>query len=142
MKTILTLIFVGFVFSATAQIDTNKPARFKTKIVSHSPGSEGTSISPSPEAIFPGSETADTVTSPGQESELKWKFIGRKGDKDLYHFTFTRMTKAGVPGKTTDTKDVLFDGHQAKLFQDDLHTVTIDSPSEKDLKNIAPRKQI
>lgn len=144
MKTILlSLLLVGFVFSAGAQIDTNKPARFKTKVVcsdgKKSSGGSTTSINPSPDATSPGTENIDAGTSPGREYELKWKYIGRRGGKDLYHFTFTRRTKVGAPGKTTSAKDVLFDGHQEKIFEDDLHTVIIDSPSEKDLKQKTER---
>jgi hypothetical protein len=139
--TLAILLLVGFVFSAGAQIvDTNKPARFKTKVVlSHGKsgrdGSSG-SINPSPLTTSPGAENTDTGTNPGREYELKYKYIGRQGNKDLYHFTFTRMTKAGVTDKTTDAKDVLFDGHLVKIFEDDFHKVTIETPSEKDLKDL------
>ena len=146
MKTIVAVLFlVGFVFSAGAQgVDTNKPARFKTKVVCDSTkGSLGItgSMAPTPGAISPGTEYTDAGTNPGREYELKWKYIGRQGNKDLYHFTFTRVTKAGETGKTTDIKDVLFDGHPMKIFEDDLHKVTIESPSEKDLDELTPKAE-
>ena len=149
MKAILSLLLlVGFVFSAGAQIDTNKPARFKTKIVSYElkagsglTNSSNTSLGPTPEEISPGAESTDVITSPGRESELKWKYIGRMGGKDVYHFSFTRTEKNGAT-KTGSSKEVLFDGKQAVIFEDELHRVIIDSPSEQDLKDAAPRKQI
>jgi hypothetical protein len=145
MKTTLAILFLaGFVFATGAQnVDTNQPARFKVKVVNDSTkGSLGvtTAIAPIPEAISPGTENTDVGTNLGKEYELKWKYIGRSGSKDLYHFSFTRMTKAGALGKTTETKDVLFDGHRAKLFEDDLHIVIIDSPSQKDLDESTPKK--
>jgi hypothetical protein len=146
MKTTLALLLLfGWVFSAGAQVDTNKPARFKTKVVcsegTNGSGGSSISINPSPEATLPNAENTHAVTSPGKECELKYKYMGRSGDKDVYHFTFTRMTKAGAREKTTDTKDILFDGHQTKVFEDDLHRVIIDSPDEKDLKT-PKRKQV
>jgi hypothetical protein len=139
MKTIwFILLLVGVAFSATAQIDTNKPARFKTKIVlsEGKNGADGSSISinPSPEGMSSGNEVTDAGTTVGREYELKSKYIGRAGDKDFYHFTFTRMTKAGSSAKTNTSKDILFNGTKATLFEDELHKVTIETPSEKDLK--------
>jgi hypothetical protein len=139
MKTIwVILLLVGVAFSATAQIDTNKPARFKTKIVlfEGKNGADGSSItiSPSPEGTSSGNEVIDAGTTAGREYELKWKYIGRAGDKDSYHFTFTRMTKAGSSAKTNTSKDILFNGTKAMLFEDELHKVTLETPSEKDLK--------
>jgi hypothetical protein len=135
---LVVLSFLGFIFPMRAQLVTNQSARFKTKVVLFE-GKEGvgvssTTISPSPEGTAPNNEVSDAGTSSGREYELKWKYLGRQGDKDCYHFTFTRMTKAGVSGKTTTFKDVLFNGHRATIFEDDLHTVVIDAPSDKDLK--------
>jgi hypothetical protein len=66
--------------------------------------------------------------------ELKWTFIGRNGSKDVWHFTFTRMTKAGSSDKTTTAREIQFDGKQIVVFKDDLHTVIMESPSTEDLK--------
>ena len=137
MKTTLAILFLaGFVFAAGAQsVDTNKPARFKTKVTMFQTRNGSTvSLNPSPQTTSPGAEETDTGTSAGREYELKYKYIGRQGGKDLYHFTFTRRTKAGSTDKRTDTKDILFDGHPVKIFEDDLHKVTIETPSEKELK--------
>jgi hypothetical protein len=139
MKAILTLLFLlGFVFSGVAQIETNATARLKTKVVCYEGkikgGSFTTAVNPSPENTSPGSENKDTGTSPGHEYELDWKFIGRTGNKDLYHFTFTRMTKAGISDKTSTSKEVSFDGKRVTVFEDDLHTVILESPGAEDLK--------
>jgi hypothetical protein len=142
MKVLLSfLLLLGFAFSAAAQIDTNKPARFKTKVVFNDARNNGgevaTSISPSPEGTAPGSEVKDTGTSPGREYELAWKFLGQKGDKDIYRFTFTRMTKAGVLSKTTTSKVVAFNGKRLVVFDEELHEVILESPTESELKKAA-----
>ena len=140
MKTFVIFLFlVGFVFSAEAQLVTNKTARFKTKVVLNEAKSIGgavmTSISPSPETTSIGVENKNVGTNTGREYELAWKFIGRKGDKDVYEFTFTRMTKAGVLSKTGSSKEVDFDGKRAVVFEDELHAVIVESPSSEDLKD-------
>jgi hypothetical protein len=142
MKAILTvLLLVGIGFSANAQLVTNVSARLKSKVVLIEAKSIGgavmTSMSPSPAATAPGDEIKDTGTSPGHEYELGWKFVGRIGDKDVYHFTFTRMTKAGSSARTTTSKDVSFDGKQTTVFEDELHVVMIESPTEAELKVVA-----
>lgn len=146
MKTLLALlVLAGFVFSASAQINTNQPARFKTKVVSYEgkigSGAFDTSICPTPSALLPGNGGTDEVTTPGHESKLVWKFVGRNGGKDFYQFSFTRMTKAGVSVKTTDSKEISFDGRRIVIFKDDFHTVIIDSPSEKELKDARPKRE-
>ena len=64
------------------------------------------------------------------------------GSKDVYQFTFARTMKGGSSLKTTSSKEVLFDGKRAVIFEDELHTVIIESPSEQDLKDASPRKQV
>jgi hypothetical protein len=39
------------------------------------------------------------------------------------------MTKAGSSGKVTTSKEIQFDGKQIIDFEDDLHTVVMESPS-------------
>ena len=132
----LSLVLIGLTFCATAQISTNQPSRFKTKVISYE-GKIGSGVNGSAVSFVPadpGTGGGDTVTSPGHESELKWSFVGRNGDKDVYRFTFTRMTKAGSSNKTTTSKEVQFDGKQVIVFEDDLHTVVMESPGAEDLK--------
>jgi hypothetical protein len=62
------------------------------------------------------------------------------GGKDVYHFSFTRTMKDGA-SKTGSSKEVQFDGKRAVIFEDELHRVIIDTPSEQDLKDAAARKQ-
>ena|SRR5690349_8067284 len=137
MKAILTfLLLLGIAFSSIAQIATNASARFKTRVICKTGLSSTITINPSPEAISTGFEAKDIGTSPGREYQLAWKLTGRRGDKDAYHFTFTRTTKVEGTSKisTTISKEVLFDGHTITIFKDDSYTVTIDSPAEKDVK--------
>ena len=139
MKFILfSVILLGLTFCASAQISTNQPAQFKFKIAAYegktNSGTCGKNICPNPEIIYPGNGGGDTITSVGHESELKWSFVGRNGNRDVYHFTFKRMAKAGSSGTTTSAKDVQFNGKQTIVFEDELHTVVMDSPSEADLE--------
>ena len=143
MKTILTLIFVGFVLSTSAQIDTNKPARFKTKIAcSEVGGGSSVGIDPSPEVSALGSEYTHVTTAPQKDTELKCKYVGREKGSDIYEFTFSVTTKVGVVSKTTTHKQVPFDGKRIVVFNDEHYSVIIESPSEQDLKDIVRRKQI
>jgi hypothetical protein len=108
MKIFLPIILFILAFSAGAQLVTNQPARLKTKVNSYegkiNSGVRGTEINFVPESTYFGNGGADTVTSSGHESELKWTFVGRSKDKDVYRFTFSRMTKAGSSDKTTTSK--------------------------------------
>jgi len=138
MKTIvLAIILTALTFCATAQISTNQPSRFKTKVVAYE-GKIGSGVNGSTVRFVPndpGTGESDTVTTAGRESELKWTFVGRNGDTDVYRFTFTRMTKVGSLGKTTTSKKVQFGGKQIVVFEDELHTVVMESPSAEDLKS-------
>jgi hypothetical protein len=137
MKIILfSVILIGLTFCAIAQISTNLPARLKTKVVCSGSGVSGTSVAMAPDSTYPGNGGEDNVTSPGIEHELKWTFVGRNGNKDVWNFTFTRMTKAGSSDKTTTSKEVQFDGKQTIVFEDGLHTVVMESPSAEDLKPV------
>ena len=137
MKTILfSFVLIGLTFCANAQLVTNQPSRLKTKVICYE-GKIGSGVNGSAVGFVPndpGTGGSDTVTTSGHESELKWTFVGRNGDKDVYRFTFTRLTKAGSPNKTTSSKEVQFVGKQIIAFEDDLHTVVIESPSAEDLK--------
>jgi len=140
MKTNFLLIFLlVLTCSAGAQTVTNEPARLKYKVTCYE-GKVGSRISGSgvllaPDGTYPGNISVMSVTSAGHESELKWTFVGRSRDKDAYRFTFTRMTKVGSLGKTTTSKKVQFGGKQIVVFEDELHTVVMESPSAEDLKS-------
>src|ERR1035437_10194607 len=117
MKTILlSIILISLTFCATAQIVTNQPARLKTKVISYEgkigSGTRGVEINSIPDGTYFGNGGRDTVTSSGHESELKWSFVGRNRDKDVYRFVFTHMTKAGLSDKITTSKEIQFDGKQ------------------------------
>jgi len=74
------------------------------------------------------------VTSPGHESELKWVFVSRNKNKDVYQITFTRQVKKESADLTTSSREIQFDGKKMIVFEDELHAVVVESPSEKDLK--------
>jgi hypothetical protein len=139
MKTIVfSIVLIGLTFCASAQISTNQPARLKTKVISYegkiSSGARGVEINFAPESTYPGNGGSDTVTSSGHESELKWTFVGRNGNKDVYRFTFTRKTKKDSSSQTTTSKEIQFNGKQVIVFEDELHTVVMEGLSEEDLK--------
>lgn len=140
LKIILSWLMIsGLVFGANGQIATNQPARFKTKVICYEgkidSGDSSATVSPSPELTLPGTVTnTDVITSPGRESELTWTFVGQNKDKDVYHFSFTRMTRAGDSSRTTSSKECSFDGRQIIVFSDNLHTVVMESASPVDLK--------
>jgi hypothetical protein len=140
MKIILfSVVLFALTFCATAQIVTNEPSRLKTKVTCYEgkidSGERTSSEDFAPDNTYPGGGGGYAVTSPGHECNLKWSFVGRNGDKDVYHFTFTRTTKAGSSGKITTSKEIQFDGKQIIVFEDDLHAVVMESPSAEDLKS-------
>ena len=131
----LFIVLISLTFCASAQISTNQPARLNTKVVCYDSGGSSSDVaSLAPDSTYPGNGGDDNVTSPGMEHELKWTFVGRNGSKDVWYFTFTRMTKIGSSDKTTTSKEIQFDGKQIIVFKDDLHTVILESPSAEDLK--------
>jgi hypothetical protein len=140
VKAILpSVVLIGLTFCTSAQILTHQPARLKSKIISYEgkmgSGTRGVAINFAPERISPGTGGSDKITSPGHESELKWTFIGRNGNKDVYRFTFARRTKRDSSSQTTTAKEIQFDGKQIVVFEDDLHCVVMESPNEEDLKS-------
>jgi hypothetical protein len=130
---IALLLLIGFGFSATAQLGTNVSAQYKTRVVCKTGSSSTITINPSPASTSAGFESKDIGTSVGHEYQLIWKFMGRKNDKDVYHFTFARTTKAEGTSRiqATTSKNILFDGHSVTIFKDDNFTVTCDMPTEK-----------
>jgi len=140
MKTfLLSIVLLVLAFCSIAQIVTNEPARLKTSITCYEgkigSGSSSGAVSFAPEATYPGTSGRHKSTSPGFEHELEWTFVGRNGNKDVYRFVFTGRTKAGSSGKTTVSKEVQFDGKQVIVFEDELHTVVLESPSETDVQS-------
>src|SRR6476661_3405699 len=126
MKTLAAalLIAIGIVLTSSAQSITKEPARLKNKVTQYE-GKIGshdsvTAINAAADD-HPGTAGSHVSTTRGKESELHWTYLGRKGDKDVYSFTFTRMTKAGSPQTTTDTKQVEFEGKRIIVFEDALH---------------------
>jgi len=139
MKTIIvSTVLFALTFHATAQLVTNQPARLKWKVEwsegKINSGTGGNSVNLAPENINFGNGGEDTCTSPGWEHDLKWTFIGRNREKDVYRFTFARKTKKDSSSQTTTSKDIQFDGKRVIVFEDELHTIVMESPNEIDLK--------
>lgn len=128
----VSIILLGIIFCASAQLMTNQPARLKFKVIENYYSGESASfLCPTPDAIMPGNSGENAVTSPGHEHKLKWTFIGRNQNTDVYNFTFTRTTKTG---EQTTSKKIQFEGKQVTVFKDEFHTVIMETPSAEDLK--------
>lgn len=139
MKAFMTLgALLCLCLHADAQLVTNQPARLAIKITSYEgkigSGTCSTCLNPTPDAVFPGNSGSDEVTSPGRESKLKWTFVGRNKEKDVYEISFTRKTKANSSDQRTDSKEIQFEGKKVVVFEDELHAVVMENPNEADLK--------
>jgi hypothetical protein len=137
MKTItIALLLLALGLRAGAQLATNQPSQYQCEIAwsEKETGTGGNTLNPTPDAVSPGNSGEETCTSPGHEMDLKWTFLGRDHDQDAYEITFTRMIHAGSALPTTSSKDVLFNGKRMVVFDDALHLVVIESPSDDDSK--------
>jgi hypothetical protein len=138
MKTILLfLVLAGFTFNGSAQnLTSQTTARLKFKVTCFEGklDSGPSGICSEPDTVSPGVVESIAITSSGMTNTLTWAFVGRNEGKDVYRFSFMRMTKAGVSGQTAASKEVQFDGKQVIIFQDDLYRVVMESPTEEDLK--------
>ena len=65
---------------------------------------------------------------PGAVSQVEWKFVRRKGDKDVYKFT--RKFPISAENPTTTSKEVEFEGKQIKVFEDEFQCIVISGPKE------------
>lgn len=143
MKTILLfLILVGFTFSGSAQnLTSQTTARLKFKVTCFEGklDSGPSSICSEPYTVSTGVVESIAITLSGMTNELTWGFVGRNEGKDVYRFSFKRMTKAGLSSQTAASKEVQFDGKQVIIFEDDLYRVVMESPTEEDLKTIQGR---
>ena len=139
MKAIALFILLAAVLCANAQLVTNQPARLKMKLIAYEGkigvGAYGATLNPTPEVIRPGDGGSDEVTSSGKESKLTWAFVGRNGSNDVYQVSFTRKIKSNSTLPVSGSKTVKFDGRKIVIFEDELHTVVMESPSEADLKS-------
>jgi len=138
MKTILLfLVLVGLAFSGSAQnLTSQTTARLKFKVTCFEGklNSGPSSICSEPDTVSPSVIESIAITSSGMTNELTWAFVGRNKGKDVYRFSFRRLTKAGLSSQTAASKEVQFNGKQVIIFQDDLYRVVMESPTEDDLK--------
>lgn len=67
---------------------------------------------------------------PGKVSEIKWRFLRRKGSADEYEFT--RRFPADKPECKTETRTVEFSTERAIVFKDASQVIVIDRPKAKD----------
>ena len=58
-------------------------------------------------------------------SEIKWRFVGRDGDSDVYRLDWTFRPKVGAG--VSDTKEVSFDGEESvRVFGNQWQVVSIE----------------
>ncbi|MHC4060529.1 MAG: hypothetical protein ACYSUC_08495 [Planctomycetota bacterium] len=69
-----------------------------------------------------------TCGYPGEISEIEWKFIEHKNNRDIY--SLKRMFPADANEYTVTSKTVTFDGNQVVVFRDEHHVVVLDSPDK------------
>jgi hypothetical protein len=137
MKTILfSIVLIGLTFCASAQLVTNEPSRLQNKIIYYEgkigSGTSSTDVNYAP--VFPETGGVMSATTPGNEHELKWAFVGRNQGKDVYRITITHAMKAGSSSKTSTSKEIEFDDTKMIVFQDELCCVVMESLSAEDLK--------
>jgi hypothetical protein len=66
--------------------------------------------------------------SGGKISEIEWQLLGQRGESDLYRIVC--RFPADDPSPQVTTKEVEFSGKRAIVFQDEFHTIVIDSPKQ------------
>jgi len=140
MKTLLVSILLsGLVLSASAQLITNVTSKLKTKITliegkGTKHGSSAAYINLVTEGKFKPDARDKIIKGTRDSSELHYRLLGKNQGKDIYHFSFTRFTTTNSTSNTTTSKEVQFDGKRVVVFEDELHTVIMESPSPADLK--------
>jgi hypothetical protein len=124
--------------SAGAQSTTNEPARYKTKVTCYEGKEEAgvgnSGINFTPESTFPEPVAKNRISSRGHELEVKWRFVRRDKEKDVYRFLFVRATETSSTNQAPAFKEVQFDGRKIIVAKDPLHTVVMETPSEEELK--------
>ena len=69
-----------------------------------------------------------TCGYPGKVSEIKWTFIERRKDKDVYRFT--RRFPADAAADSTTSKTVEFSDSRVVVFEDEVQAVVIETPQK------------
>lgn len=64
----------------------------------------------------------------GKISDIEWQLLGQRGESDLYRIV--RRFPADDPSPQVTTKEVEFSGKRAVVFQDEDHTIVIDTPKQ------------
>ena len=64
----------------------------------------------------------------GTVSEIEWKFLERRGVKDVYRIT--RRFPVGSPNVATTSKEVEFEGQQVRVFEDKSQCIVIACPAK------------
>ena len=63
---------------------------------------------------------------PSQVSEISWKFVEHKDNKDIY--SFERMFPVDTNEYTLTSEVVEFEGKQTTIFQDEYQVIVLDIP--------------
>ena len=103
-------------------------ARFGGRVVSHvdgyGSGTGGEAALDEDGTLKSGFEYGDAAKA-DWTAEVKWRFVGRDGDSDVYRFDWTFRPKSG--GAVSDTKEVAFDGTESvRVFSNQWQVVSIE----------------
>ncbi len=142
---LIAVTLLALAFSANAEMSTNAPltvtnlpAHLKTKVSLYEgkedSGVAAVDINFTPETTYPERVEKSKIVAPGHAAELKWRFVRRDNDKDIYHFTFKHLAETGATNLTLSAKMVEFDGKKVVVFRDPQHTVVMEIPNDEDLK--------
>ena len=146
MKTILALTiticssWVALGDGAANEVIARYPYKLATYMGQEGSGVSVSSISTNLETITTNAVCSNIGTTPGNEYELRWVFSQRLGQKDVYRFTYSHPATGTNLGKTTQAKDVHFDGTRVVVFKDERRMTVMTTPTAEDLKQTAPAK--
>ena len=94
-------------------------------------GKNGCSTDYTPKQMDSGIRVDQAMTCgyPGAVSKLSWKYTHTDNDGDHYHFT--RTFPLDEPNQSTTESDVIFDGEEITIFQDDAQRIVLRPKSEE-----------
>jgi hypothetical protein len=65
---------------------------------------------------------------PGKVSELRWEFIGRRDQADVYRII--RRFPSDTPNAVTTTNTVSFTGARVTVFEDNYQVIVMEAPKK------------
>jgi hypothetical protein len=108
--------------------ETEEGPRFGGRVVSHV-DTYGSGTGSDAELGMEGSMSSGFeyggASKPDWTSDIKWRFVGRDGDSDVYRLDWTFRPKGGTG--VSDTKEVSFDGAESvKVFGNQWQVISLE----------------